>query len=418
MVRRGFLPLRYIRYLARFKLTPYGRIIIALMFFSAIGSITVEVPFYQLFCALFFLPAVTELIGTLLRPRLSVRCQIPSRATVGVPVQGTVLFVNQGYWPAFDLMVGLLTRDSSIQHTNADRVLASLRTGGEGEIGVDLMPTRRGQFTLGAVHVHSTFPLNLMRFGGGQALPAMLTVIPAYESLDHFDVPWGNTGSPRHPAPLHGAKGESPEYVGSREYVLGESAVRLDIRAWARLGRPVVREYQDEYSFRVALILDTWQSAQRQWTFPLRRGENSGPQLEAAVALTAAIAESLHHREIVIDLFAPGPELYLFQTPQTQARFDTILELLSKVETAKQDPVPLMLAPLQESMESMASAVLVLLDWDESRRHLVTTIRETGRGVRVLLVRSAPTTIPLPPESDHILSIEPELILSGEVRSL
>ena len=405
--------MRYVRYLARYKLTPYGRILIYLTFFAAMGSITVEIPIYQMFCALFFLPAVVEGVGTLLRPRLDVRCQVPSRATVGVPLLGQVSIENRGYFTAFDLMVGFFEIDPAIKHRDADRVVASLRSGGEAEIPFELVPSKRGRYPLGSVLVHSTFPFNLMRFGGKECALPIMTVIPSYESLDSIDVPFGHRGRPTHPAPLLGAKGDSPEYIGNREYVLGEAAVRLDFRAWARLGRPVVREYQDEYSFRSAMILDTWQ--------PHRRGaaaKDQPVQLEAAVSLSAAIAESIHAREIVIDLLVAGPEIYLFRTPQTGARFDSILEILSSAEGSHTDPLRVITEPLQEVLESISSIVFIALNWDERRRDFVEQMRESGRGVKVLLVRATPPTLEAPMDSEQFLTIAPSAVQAGEVRSL
>lgn len=418
MAQPGFITVRYIRYLARFKLTPYGRILIMLTCFAAIGSITVEIPIYQIFCALFFLPAAAEFVGTLLRPRLDVNCQVSGRATAGVPLQGVAYVRNRGYWTAFDLMAGFFRIDRSIKHVDADRVVASLGPDRDAEIAFELLPTRRGVLQLGSVNIHSTFPFNLMRFGGGECPLPTLTVIPAYESLDHFEVPYGLCGRPKHPAPLLGAKGESPEYVGNREYVQGEAAVRLDFRAWARLGRPVVREYQDEYSFRSALILDTFQPALTGFSRFRAPDEELATQFEAATSLTAAVAEALHGRDIVIDLFVAGPEVFLFRTPNSESRLDTVLELLASVETTTDDPMQVLPLPLMETLESISSIVIVLLNWDERRQTLVNQIRESGRGVRVLLIREhAPSTI-LPEDSLEFQVIAPAQISRGEIRSL
>jgi hypothetical protein len=66
---------------------------------------------------------------------------------------------------------------------------------------------------------------------------------------------------------------------------------RIDFRSWARLGKPVVREYQEEYYCRIALILDThvvpkktWGSFERWaegWYFPYEQGPEEFPELEA-----------------------------------------------------------------------------------------------------------------------------------------
>ncbi|RLS35896.1 MAG: hypothetical protein DWH81_13420, partial [Planctomycetota bacterium] len=62
--------------------------------------------------------------------------------------------------------------------------------------------------------------------------------------------------------------------------------------------------------------------------------------------------------------------------------------------------------------------VFVLLSWDERRQNLVNQIRETGRGVRVLLIRGHVPSTMVPEESLDFQLIEPEQIASGEVRSL
>lgn len=406
----GFLLARYFRYLVRFKLTPYGRVLVLLTFFAALGSITVEIPIYQLFCALFFLPAVAELVGTVLRPRVELRCQLPDQATQGVPLCGVVEITNQGWFPAFDLMVGLFELAAGVKQLHGSRVVASLRSGQTVAIPFELLPMRRGRCELGPVHVHSTFPFNLMRFGGGVAPLPPLIVLPAYQSLDYVDLPLGMRCRPTHPAPLVGARGESPEYVGNREYIIGEPAVRLDFRAWARIGRPVVREYQDEYSFRSALIVDTYQ--------PVPRPVADQDSVEAAISLAAALGEAMHLREVVVDLVVAGPEIYLFQTPHVGTRFDSLLEILAVTEATANDPFPQLIDHLMQPLEGISSVVLVLQDWDDARREVVEWLREAGLAVKVLLVREAPSTVACPRDEEWCHTVSPQLVLAGEVRSV
>src|SRR5690606_31114912 len=93
---------------------------------------------------------------------------------------------------------------------------------------------------------------------GKDAIPLPpIIILPSFEPLAGLTLPVGTRYQPGGIA-LTSHVGESPEYIGNREYVPGEPIRRLDFRAWARTGRPVVREYQEEYYCRVALILDTW----------------------------------------------------------------------------------------------------------------------------------------------------------------
>ena len=51
--------------------------------------------------------------------------------------------------------------------------------------------------------------------------------------------------------------GDSSEYLGSRDYQPGMRVRRWDYRSWARLGRPVVREYEEPQRKSIVLIVDT-----------------------------------------------------------------------------------------------------------------------------------------------------------------
>jgi len=173
-------------------------------------------------------------------------------------------------------------------------------------------------------------PFHLNR-SGSAALPGKsLLVLPAFHQLTSVDLPVGSKFQPGGIA-LTSNVGESPEYVGNREYVPGEPARRLDFRSWARLGKPVVREYQEEYYCRIALILDTYMPSDTWLTRNLKSlrqrylSKSEDPQpvnvLEAGISLTASIADALSRGEYLIDLFAAGPELYVFRAGRHTAHF-------------------------------------------------------------------------------------------------
>ena len=75
-VRPKYVPftVRYGRYLWRYKLTPAGRFLFWSVLFTSAGLATVDIPVYQLFCALFSAYLVVWLTNLLYRPQLSVKC--------------------------------------------------------------------------------------------------------------------------------------------------------------------------------------------------------------------------------------------------------------------------------------------------------------------------------------------------------
>ena len=51
--------------------------------------------------------------------------------------------------------------------------------------------------------------------------------------------------------------GRGTEFDALRSYVPGDDATAVDWRATARMGRPIVRDWVEEYLLRVAVVLDT-----------------------------------------------------------------------------------------------------------------------------------------------------------------
>jgi uncharacterized protein (DUF58 family) len=150
-----------------------------------------------------------------------------------------------------------------------------------------------------------------------------------------------------------------------------------------------------------------------------RRWNNAeNPAFEAAVSMTAAVAESLSHGEYIIDLFAAGSDLHVFRSGRHTAHFENVLELLACVETSSADPVETLLPALSEELASVSTAVCVLLDWDVSRRRLMQAIREVGCELKIVIVRDGETTLPIDGEDAEFIRVSPAAVQSREVVEL
>lgn len=412
MTRKPYVPYtyRYSRFLWRYKLTPAGRFLFLSVLFSAAGLATVMIPVYQVFCVLFAAYIVVWMTNLLFRPTLDVSGRLPLRVTAGEELSANFELTNRSWRPAYDIMLWLVGLQKSIRLVSADQVIPRLGPGQSSALPLVLRPMKRGVYPLPELRPHSTFPFNLMRAGSMEHTLGTLTVVPEFHPLTHIDVPVGMRYQPGGVA-LSSHVGESPEYIGNREYIPGEPARRLDFRGWARLGRPVVREFQEEYYCRIALVLDTW--------IPARRVPRDGfPQLEAAISLSASIADALSATEHLIDLFAAGPELYVFRAGRQLAHFDNVLEILASVDACQSDPFETIAPAVADELASITTAVCVFLDWDNSREQLARTIVESGCQLKLIIVRDGPTTEPLPAEYADIAQLGVEQIRSGGIEEL
>lgn len=400
---------RYLRFLWTFRFTTGGKWLIAgLVLSGALGSATVEIPIYQVFCALLALLCVDRIAGFVFRPNIEVLGTFPEKATAGQEVAAQYTLVNRGKLTAYDLGLRFFRLSGSFESVDPELTLGHLRPGESRSITIRLNPLRRGLHTLSRLRAYSTFPFNFSRDGRSRAEEPSVLVLPHFFPIAELDIPVGSRYQPGGIA-LTSNVGESPEYIGNREYVPGDSARQIDHRSWARLAKPAVREYQEEYYCRVALVLDTFVPRGR------RPGRDGFPDLEAAISLSASLGEALSRGEYLIDLFAAGPELYVFRAGRHTAHFENILEIVACVDACRDNPFQKVVPALADELSNISTVIGVFLDWDSTRRELARTAVEMGCSVKILIVRDGETTEPIDFEEGSVVPLTISQVRNGGI---
>jgi uncharacterized protein (DUF58 family) len=381
---------RFLRYLWDFRITAAGKALLAAIVVSGFfGSASMHVPIYQVFCALVGLYVAAWIASMLARPKLRLAGALPDKAGVGEITSADFTVTNLSrFRPVFDVAIAPVRLPAAIRHVNADEAIPRIAAGESTTIPVRFEPLRRGIYEFYAFRSYSLFPFGLFRNGRARLPARSLLVLPQFHRAVSIDVPVGTRYQPGGIA-LTSDVGESPEYIGNREYVPGEPAQRIDFRAWARLAKPVVREFQEEYYCRIALILDTHIAGKR------REPAAGFPQLEAAISLAASVADVLAGGEYLLDVFAAGPELYVFRAGRHTAHLENVLEILACLEPCRENPFATVAPALADELHNITTAVVIFLDWDDSRRELARTIVESGCRLKVMLVRDGQTSTPL-----------------------
>ena len=357
------------------EITLPGKFLVFAILLAGMGTVTVQVPVYQVFCGLTTMLLVAMLGGFVFFPRVEISGRFPDRTSVNVPVTGHLQVRNRSRLrPVFDLTIGFFSLPATLHEESRTHVLRYISRGGQETFPVTVRPQRRGLYSLPKLMAYTTFPFNLFRIGWPVRKMDALLVLPDFHPLQAVNVPPGQTYQPGGVA-MTANLGASPEYVGNREYIPGEPVRRLDFRSWARLGKPVVREYQEEYYCRVALIQDTWTDS-----------TTNEAMLEASVSLSAAISDALSSGEYLIDLFATGPELYIFRAGQHHTHLENILEILACVNACDTDPLGTLTPAITDELANITTVVCVLLRWDENRRALARSIAATGCHVKLIVI--------------------------------
>ena len=400
---------RYIVYYVwEFKLTQPGKYLVACGIAASIFAAgSLEVPVYNLLTTLFMLGLLALVVNMLHRPRLRLSCTFPGKVSAGQEAKGEVIIRNTEWQRAYDLSARFFQLPTSLRAVDHGEHVADLPRGASVMLPVCVKTLRRGLYDLPPLRVFSTFPFNLLRSGSRKVQVPPLLVLPRFHAVEAIDVPVSRRYQPGGVA-LTSNIGESPEFIGNREFRMGDSIRRIDTRAWARLAKPIVREYQEEYFCRLALVVDTYVPRTR------RSRPEGFPELEAAISLAATVTDALSRGEYLIDIFAAGPELYRFRTGRSTAHFENVLEILASIDACRTNPFDTVAPALADELPAVSTLVCIFLDWDSSRRDLVRMARELGCKVKVLIVRDGAATEAIDPaEADALDVFETEVIRTG-----
>jgi uncharacterized protein (DUF58 family) len=245
-------------------------------------------------------------------------------------------------------------------------------------VRLEVRAERRGRFALPGVMVSRTDPLGLLCTSRVRQPERVALVYPRFFEVDEFPVPVGRRHQPGG-IPLASSVGDSIEFAGTREYRAGDPLRRIHWRSWARRGKPVVKEHQEEYFSRLALVLDTF--------LPRRPGRTERAGFEAAISVLASLADHLARSEEVVDVLIAGPEVYEVTAGRSLGSLENVLRALACIEPCPRPPFEDVTPRLFDRLARLTTVVAVLLDWDEPRLAFLRRIRALGVAVRVVLVR-------------------------------
>jgi uncharacterized protein (DUF58 family) len=370
-------------------LTPRGKYI--LWTTAALAMLGLNTRVNQVF-KVFAIPAAMLLLAylfSLLRaPRGKLECRLPLRATVLRPLDLQVR-ASDGSGGFIGPMLLSFPRSrkwgSSIVFEPRQTLLHASRDG-TSEATVSFKPLRRGKYVLRGPSVRWTDPLALV---GGRAkrLPdqAML-VYPRFYAMEEFHLPVGRRYQPGG-IPLASNTADTVEFMGTREYRQGDPVKNIHWRSWARVGKPVVKEFQEEYFCRIAIILDTF--------LPRKAKQNEVDSFEAAVSVVASIADYFSRSEYIVDIFAAGPDIYEVSAGRSLAYLENILDVLACLEPCHKPPFEVVGPALFEKLAQITSVVAILQDWDSTRQDFLRRVKASGAEVRVIIVKEGETREPV-----------------------
>lgn len=419
---RVFRGLGAVQHGIRRHFTPAGIFAISVATLAAVFGIdTNQSLAYRIFTLLVALLAVAWLAARLARGRFEVRRELPRAVAAGESftyrvrirntgaraIAGATLLENTGdprpAFEAFRAEARLPIYREWWRVLEAGRVASvgatpvpGIETGGEVELQVTARTFRRGRLHFADATVALPDPLGLAWRAHRVEAQGQVLVLPRRYRLPPLDLPGARRYQPGGVS-QSSSVGDSGEFIGLRDYRPGDPMQRIHWKSFARRGEPVVREYQDEFFERHALVLDTF----------CARGQEEA--FEEAVAVAASLAETIDTRECLLDLMFVGAEAYTFTAGRGQMQTDGLLAVLAGVAPCRAKPFSVLRDAVRGRRAAMSGAVAILLAWDEPRRAFVDEMRALGLTLRVLVV-SATVVADAPP---WLKVLEPGRIQEG-----
>ena len=282
----------------------------ALLFAIVTLNIIWGFPWQGLFAACVGMLTAGCLIHFLTLPSLETQFSVPNSAPQGQPFQVTIHAQNRSTLPALDFGFAfspptlprrrwLFRRRQflpgySVQQSPQQNLF--LRAGDSATHTAVLTYYRRGIQTLPNTVVQGSFPFHLFESSVDtpSTLSMPITPPPLTGDDEHTKGLLNNLGGWSHKL----LSGDQLDYTGSREYEPGMSVRRWDFPSWARLGIPIVREFQSPSIQHVFLIIDT---ALEKQTRPTEDG--TYPAFEQMLSLAATAIHDLGKQTVKLALF-------------------------------------------------------------------------------------------------------------------
>lgn len=254
-----------------------------------------------------------------------------------------------------------------------EKPLPALPPGGQADVTVELLPLRRGVLRLVGAAVGRPDPLGVFKAFSRVPAPDTVLILPKRYPLPPFALP-GSIKYQQGGVTLASSVGESEEFVSLRDYRPGDPLRHIHWRTWARAGKPIVKEFQDEFFVRHGLVLDTFTDVPQGWAF------------EEAVSLAASFACTIQSQESLLDLLFVGTQAYCFTAGRGLAHTEQLLEILAAVRPCHQHPFETLKTLVLNHAGRVSGCIVILLAWDEPRREFVKRLKLLGVPLRVLVV--------------------------------
>jgi hypothetical protein len=376
---------------------------------ACLGIDTNQSTIYQIYTLLLSILSISIISSFFFKAKFNIKRKPPKFATVGESLVYTIEILNltkkkqyglflyensEDLRPTFDELLNsrepgeenrnvwdrkvlyhrwLWLIDLKRKCSSSSYKIPSLSPNGRADVSVILEPLKRGFIHLSGVTITRPDPFGLFNSFVNILKPEKILVLPKRYKLPSVNLP-GTRKYHSGGIALASSIGNSDEFVSLRDYRPGDPIRQIHWKSWAKTGDLIVKEYQDEFFVRHALILDTYQEKQHSEIF------------EQAVSVASSFVCSIGTQESLLDLMFIGEQAYSFSSGRGMSQYDKLLEILACVKACNKRDVSDLLPKIIEYAPLLSGCVCVFLTWDDERKEIVKKLIAFNVPVKVLVI--------------------------------
>ncbi len=395
------------------RFTASGRLMLGVLVTGAILGIDIgQTLAYQLAVLAFALTASSFVLTLRWRPRLELRRVLPQMLTAELASHYWLEITNHGTAIEQDLWI----QDYLVQPPLSLQRFKALR-GGEGQtasnwfdravgfprwvalrrrdrgaeivatrvppiapgatvrVRIELTALRRGWLRFAQLRLLRPDPLGLCHARSTLELGDKLLALPRRHPLPRIRLLSERRYQPGGLSLAH-AVGDSQEFAALRDYQPGDPRRHIHWRSFAKTGALIVKQYQDEYFDRHALVVDTHVS-------------DAPRRFEAMIEVAASVVGGTRPQDSILDLVIAGTDVLELNAGRGLGDSLRALTYLAEAAAMSGDDFTALAAVLRTRISRLASVILVFGRYDEQRRALVDELRAHSLPTLCLLVVSA-----------------------------
>ncbi len=321
------------------------------------------------------------------------------RAQVGSPMEELLIVRNKGWLPKLWLEVH---DESELPGHHISRVIHGLGPRRSRSWNVKTNARYRGRYRLGPMQISSGDPLGLFLFKRDLPQTSSITVYPATYDLPAFAPPIGRLlGGESLQRRTHNI---TPNFSGVRDYLPGDAFNRIHWRSTARTGRLIVKEFEEDPTADIWIVLDMHRDTFVEAPEPLDAPDAARPlgwllpdvgvvlpsTTETAVTIAASLIKHFLAQNRSVGMLSHAAERELLQPDRGLRPLTRALEYLAVLQAEGRRRLAEVIA-LEEPFFTRGTTLVIVTSSTSSK--WVDALRELRRrGVRMVAVLVDPSS--------------------------